>query len=74
MGFLNNFEERNAEDQLIDGMLFYISKFMRKRVTKTLVDNKMKEAVRRDILKEWTESPTWTELEAFGSSESFQLD
>lgn len=73
MGFLDNFEERNAKDQLTDGMLFYMSKFMRKKGIKTCVGNETKETVRRDIFKEWMERPVWTELEAFGSRESFRL-
>lgn len=49
MGFLDNFEERKAKDQVIDGMLFYMSKFVGRKVIKTNVNNKTKGGVRKDI-------------------------
>lgn len=54
-------------------MLFYMSKFMR-RVIKTSVGYKTKEAVKRDIKWEWTEGATQTELDGLESSEDFHVE
>jgi hypothetical protein len=50
-----------------------MSKFMR-RVIKTSVGYKTKEAVKRDIKWEWTEGATQTELDGLESSEDFHVE
>lgn len=65
VGLLDDFESRNAKDQLISGMLFYMSKLIRKKGIKTNVGNQTKIAPRRDILKKWTELEAWRVVRHF---------